>query len=133
MLPYLIGKEKKCPRLGFFYFSDDGDLTAVRYDNWKFIFMEQRAMGTLRIWGEPFTRLRLPKIFNLRMDPFERADITSNTYYEWTLRHAYLFIPAQQIVGEFLATFKKYPPRQKAASFTVDQVMAQLEAGLTSS
>lgn len=133
MLPYLTGEEKKSPRLGFFYFSDDGDLTALRYDNWKFVFMEQRATGTLRIWAEPFTRLRLPKMFNLRTDPFERADVTSNTYYEWMLRHAYLLIPAQQIVGEFLATFKDFPPRQKAASFTVDQVMEQLEAGLTSS
>lgn len=133
MLPYLTGKETKYPRQGFFYFSDDGDLTAVRYDNWKFVFMEQRVAGTLRIWAEPFTRLRVPKIFNLRTDPYERADVTSNTYYEWMLRRAYLVVPTQQIVGEFLATFKEFPPRQKAASFTIDQAMEQLEAGMTSS
>jgi arylsulfatase len=132
LLPYLTGKESKGPRNAFFYFSDDGDLTAMRYDNWKIVFMEQRATGTLKIWAEPFVALRLPKIFNLRTDPYERADITSNTYYDWIFDHAYLLVPAQQIVGEFLATFKEFPPRQKAASFTVDQVMAKLTEGIGS-
>jgi arylsulfatase len=104
----------------------------MRYDNWKIVFMEQRATGTLKIWAEPFVALRLPKIFNLRTDPYERADITSNTYYDWIFDHAYLLVPAQQIVGEFLATFKEFPPRQKAASFTVDQVMAKLTEGIGS-
>ena len=88
--------------------------------------MEQRAPGTLRIWAEPFVPLRVPKIFNLRTDPYERADITSNTYYDWLLDHAFLVVPAQAIVAEFLATFKEFPPRQKAASFTVDQVMEKM-------
>ncbi len=78
------------PRQHFFYVSDDGDLTAVRFDNWKLVFLEQRAPGTLRVWAEPFTQLRVPKMFNLRTDPYERADITSNTYYDWVLDHAWV-------------------------------------------
>jgi arylsulfatase A-like enzyme len=132
LLPHLTGKTKKSEREEYFYFSDDGDLTAFRYDNWKIVFAEQRVQGTLRIWAEPFVSLRVPKIFNLRTDPYERADITSNTYYDWLLDHAYLVVPAQAIVGQFLATFKEFPPRQKAASFGIDQVMAKLEAGLHS-
>ena len=125
-LPYLTGEEEKGPREGFFYFSDDGDLTACRYDNWKLIFKEQRMAGTCQIWAEPYVTLRIPKVFNLRTDPFERADITSNTYWDWMIDHAFLLIPAQKIVGDFLVTFAEFPPRQKAASFTVDQVMEKL-------
>jgi arylsulfatase len=132
LLPYLTGQEKKSPRVEYFYFSDDGDLTGLRYDNWKLVFMEQRATGTLRIWAEPFVPLRVPKLYNLRTDPYERADITSNTYYDWFLDHVYLLMPAQSAVGEFLKTFKEFPPRQKAASFTVDQVMEKLTEGVTS-
>src|SRR5499433_3489310 len=95
LLPYLTGKEEKSPRQGFIYFDDDGNLVALRFDNWKCVFMEQRAPGTLRIWAEPFTPLRLPKLFNLRTDPYERADITSNTYYDWLIDHVYLLVPAQ--------------------------------------
>ena len=101
----------------------------MRYDNWKLVFLEQRQTGTLKIWSEPFVHLRMPKIFNLRTDPYERADITSNTYYDWLIDRAYLLVPAQAIVGRFLATFQEYPPRQKAASFTVDQVMEKLLEG----
>lgn len=129
-LPYLTGQESKAPRQDFFYFSDDGDLTALRYDNWKFIFAEQRAPGTLRVWSEPFVKLRVPKIFNLRMDPYERADITSNTYYDWLLDHAFVLVPAQEHVAKFVSTFKEFPPRQKAASFTVDQVLQTLNQGI---
>ncbi len=132
LLPLLTGQEPKSPRISYFYFSDDGDLTGLRYDNWKIVFMEQRARGTLQIWAEPFVPLRVPKIFNLRTDPFERADVTSNTYYDWLLDHAFLLVPAQTYVGDFLATFKEFPPRQKAASFSLDQVMAKLEAGMGS-
>jgi arylsulfatase len=132
LLPYLTGQEAKSPRPGFFYFSDDGDLTAVRMDNWKQVFMEQRVTGTLQVWAEPFTLLRVPKLFNLRTDPYERADTTSNTYWDWLLDHAFLAVPTQAIVGEFLATFQEFPPRQKAASFTVDQVMEKLQAGIAS-
>ena len=102
----------------------------MRYDNWKLIFMEQRMPGTLQIWAEPFIPLRVPKMFNLRTDPYERADITSNTYWDWVIDHVYLLVPAQKIVGEFLVTFQEFPPRQKAASFTVDQVMEKLLAGI---
>jgi arylsulfatase A-like enzyme len=130
LLPYLTGQEAKSPRPGFFYFSDDGDLTAVRMDNWKLVFMEQRAVGTLQVWAEPFTLLRVPKMFNLRTDPYERADTTSNTYWDWLLDHAFLAVPTQGIVGEFLASFQQFPPRQKAASFTVDQVMDKLKSGI---
>jgi arylsulfatase len=131
-LDYWTGKTDKSPRKEFFYFSDDGDLTGLRYDNWKIVFMEQRAKGTLQIWAEPFTPLRVPKIFNLLTDPYERADITSNTYWDWMLDHAFMLVPAQAIAGEFLATFKEYPPRQKAASFSLENVMEKLEAGLPS-
>jgi arylsulfatase len=131
LLPYLTGKEKKGPRQGFIYFNDDGDLVALRFDNWKVVFLEQRCEGTLRVWAEPFTTLRLPKIFNLRTDPFERADVTSNTYYSWFLHHDYIALAAQAIVEPFLATFKEFPPRQKAASFTIDQALDKMTAMLS--
>ena len=126
LLPYLTGKEEKSPRKGFIYFDDDGNLVALRYDNWKVVFMEQRVQGTLRIWAEPFTPLRLPKLFNLRTDPFERADITSNTYYDWLLDHAFILFAAQGIVTEFIETFKEFPPAQKAATFTIDQALESM-------
>lgn len=132
LLPYLTGKTTECPRDSFFYFSDDGDLVALRYDHWKVVFMEQRMAGTLAIWLEPFVRLRAPKLYNLRTDPYERADITSNTYYDWYLNHVFLMLPAQTYVGKFLATFKEFPPRQKASSFTIDSAMDQLTAGIVS-
>jgi arylsulfatase A-like enzyme len=131
LLPYLTGQEKKSPRPGFIYFDDDGNLVALRFDNWKIVFMEQRCEGTLRIWAEPFTNLRVPKLFNLRTDPFERADITSNTYYDWMLDHVYIVLGAQPIVSQFVATFKEFPPRQKAASFTIDQALAAMAAAAT--
>ncbi|WDT80770.1 MAG: sulfatase-like hydrolase/transferase [Candidatus Manganitrophus sp.] len=128
LLPYLTGKEKKSPRQGLIYFDDDGNLVALRFDNWKVVFMEQRVQGTLRIWAEPFVALRIPKLFNLRTDPYERADITSNTYYDWFLNHDYIALAAQVIVTPFLETFKAFPPRQKAASFTIDQALEKMEA-----
>jgi len=126
ILPHLTGEAKTSPRHEIFYFSDDGDLTALRYDDWKLIFMEQRAEATLQAWIEPFVPLRLPLIFNLRRDPYERASITSNTYFDWLLDRAYLLVPAQTYVGSFLGTFQEFPPRQKAASFSLDQVMEKL-------
>ena len=122
-------KNVKSPRHEIFYFSDDGDLTAMRYDDWKLIFMEQRATGTLLLWANPFTPLRIPLIFNLRRDPYERSQITSNTYYDWLLDRAYLLVPAQAYVAKFLNTFKEYPPRQEAASFSLDKVLAKLQKG----
>jgi arylsulfatase len=114
------------PRREIFYFSDDGDLTALRYADWKLIFMEQKTEGTLRAWMEPFVPLRVPLILNLRRDPYERGPLTSNTYYDWMIDRAYLLVPAQAYVGGFLKTFREYPPRQKAASFSLDQVMEML-------
>ena len=90
------------------------------------MFMEQRRNGTLGVWAEPFVPRGLPKLFNLRTDPFERADITSNTYYDWFLDKAYMIMAAQAVVGPFLETFKKFPPRQKAASFTIDQALEKM-------
>ena len=119
-------------RKEIFYFSDDGDLTALRYGNWKLIFMEQKVEATLEAWANPFTPLRVPLMFNLRRDPYERAQITSNTYYDWMIDRVYLLVPAQQYVGKFLKTFQEYPPRQKAASFSLDQVMEQLTSGVGS-
>jgi arylsulfatase A-like enzyme len=127
LLPYLTGEVDKSPRPGFIYFDDDGDLVALRWNNWKVVFMEQRALGTLRVWAEPFVPLRVPKLFNLRTDPFEHADVTSNTYYDWLLDHAYLVFAAQVLVTEFLATFQKFPPRQKPASFTIDQALEKMQ------
>ena len=131
LLPYLLGQTPACPRPGLVYFSDDGDVLALRYDNWKVVFMEQRVEGTLRIWAEPFVELRVPKLFNLRTDPFERADVTSNTYYDWFLNNDFIALAATTLVSQFLETFKDFPPRQKAASFTIDQVVEKLESALT--
>jgi len=90
--------------------------------------MEQRARGTLELWAEPFTTLRVPKLYNLRTDPFERADITSNTYWDWYVSKAYMVMAAQALVEEFLKSFKAFPPRQRAASFTIDQAMEKMAA-----
>jgi len=129
VLPLLTGETKESPRKEFFYFNDDSELVGLRYDNWKFVFEEQRATGTLRIWGEPFVTLRFPKLFNLRTDPYERADITSNTYYDWWISRAFICVPAQDIVGRFLATFKEFPPSQEAGSFSLKLVMEKLAEG----
>ena len=126
-LPHLTGKQPNGSRHEVFYFTDDGDLSALRYRDWKLIFMEQRSTGTLELWANPFTPLRIPLIFNLRRDPYERSQLTSNTYYDWLIDRAYLLVPAQAYVGKFLGTFIEYPPRQKAASFSLDQVMQKLE------
>ena len=125
-LPRLMGEADEGPRKEVFYFTDDGDLSALRYGDWKLIFMEQKIPQTFRAWIEPFTPLRVPLILNLRRDPWERAPLTSNTYFDWLMDRAYLLVPAQEYVGNFLMTFKDYPPRQKAASFSLDQVMEKL-------
>jgi len=91
------------------------------------VFCEQKVEGTLEIWAAPFVCRRLPKIFNLRLDPYERADITSNTYNDFVLQRAFLLVPAQAFVAQFVATFKDFPPRQKPSSFSVDEVLAQME------
>ena len=126
LLPYLTGETKENPRNGFFYISDDGDILGLRFDNWKVVFMEQRCHGTLQVWAEPFTRLRLPKLYNLRTDPYEYADITSNTYYDWLIKHAYLLFSANVLAQQFAATFKEFPSLQAPNSFTIDDAIAKM-------
>lgn len=128
-LPYLLGETDEGPRDEIFYFGDQGELTALRYQDWKIIFLEQERYTTLRAWAEPWTELRVPLLFNLRRDPYERAYRTSNTYYDWMLDRVYLYVPAQAYVGQFLETFQEFPPRQKPASFSIDQVMEKLQEG----
>src|SRR5262249_35912955 len=110
--------------------SDDGDVLALRFDNWKVVFMEQRTEGTLQVWADPFVPLRVPYLFNLRTDPFERAKITSNTYWEWLFQNDYLVFASTVIVAQFLATFEEFPPRQRAATFSIDQAVEKLQAML---
>ena len=114
------------PRHEYFYFSDDGSLVGLRYDQWKIVFAEQRA-HSMDVWEEPFVTLRLPKIFNLRSDPFERADHDSVDYERWRIDRLFLLVPAQQYVGKFLSSFKEFPPSQKPGSFSLDQVLASLQ------
>jgi arylsulfatase A-like enzyme len=120
ILPYLEGTEAHSPRQDFYYFDDDGQLVAMRHQNWKYVFCEQRAPGNLEIWSNPFTCLRLPKIYNLRMDPYERADITSDQYYDWMVHNVYLGVQGQILAIQFMETFKEYPPSQAPASFSID-------------
>jgi len=128
ILPLLTGETEESPRKEIFYFSDDGDLTALRYRDWKLMFMEQKEWGTLRAWIEPYTVLRTPILFNLRRDPYERGYRTSNTFYDWMIDRIFFLVPAQAYVAQFLATFEEYPPRQEAASFSLDKVMEKLSS-----
>jgi len=123
LMPHLKGDAKENPRKGFLYWSDDGDLMALRVQNWKVHFMEQRAKG-FGVWGEPLVSLRVPKIINLRTDPFERAPDDASMFYDrWMAGLVFLLVPAQGIVGQFLKSFEEFPPRQKAASFSIDQAL----------
>ena len=127
-LPYLTGQQERGARKEFIYFNDDGDVVAMRYENWKAVFEEQRVNGTMRIWAEPFTKLRVPKFYNLRSDPYERADVTSNTYYDWFMSDAAgAFLASSAVVGQFLATFKEYPPSQRPSSFSIDQIVEKMQ------
>jgi arylsulfatase len=126
MLPYLSGEVTESPRNFFFYISDDGDILAIRMGDWKVVLMEQRAKS-LACWFEPFVRLRAPKMFNLRRDPFERADENSNTYWDWVISHAYLVYGMQGLVAQQIEAYMKFPPRQKPASFNLDAVLRTLE------
>ncbi|HEX7978399.1 MAG TPA: arylsulfatase [Gemmatimonadaceae bacterium] len=123
LIPRWKGQAKENPRRGFIYWSDDGDLLALRVDDWKATFMEQRSVG-LGVWQDPFVPLRFPKLYNLRSDPFERGDVDATLFYDkWVADRMFMFIPAQAIVTEFLKTFEEFPPRQKPASFSVDQAL----------
>ena len=125
-LPYLTGQQDKSARPYFVYFNDDADLVAFRFANWKLVFEEQRAQGTLLVWGEPFTKLRIAKFYDLHADPFERADITSNTYWDWLMDHAYIQYGAVAQIAEYLETYKESPPSQKPASFSVEGLMENM-------
>jgi arylsulfatase len=126
LLPYLTGQVKESPRKEMFYFTDDGQLSALRYGQWKMMFSEQRA-HSFDVWQEPYVTLRFPKLLNLRRDPFERADHESIGYGQWRAERMYLLSPAANYVGKFLGTFKDYPPRQKPGSFNLDRVLESLE------
>ena len=125
-LPYLTGREKKGPRKEMFYFTDDGSLSALRYGDWKLVFSEQRAHG-FEVWQEPLVPLRLPKLFNLRRDPFERADHEAMGYEKWRIDRLFALVPAQAYVAKFLGTFREFPPRQKPGSFSLDRVLEELQ------
>jgi len=127
-LPNWLGEEDAGPRKEIFYFTDDGSLSALRYNDWKIMFTEQRAHGW-HVWADPLVPLRLPLIQNVRMDPFERAHHESMNYGHWFFDRLFVLVPAQAIVGEFLATFREYPPRQKPGSFSLDRVLEELQQG----
>jgi arylsulfatase len=127
MLPYFTGEAEHSPRDFFFYVSDDGDILAIRMDDYKAVLAEQRATR-LMAWAEPFVKLRVPKMFNLRTDPFERADDSSNTYWDWVISHSWVMYKMQATVAGQIENFVKYPPRQTPAAFNLDAVMRQLES-----
>ena len=128
MAPFLKGDTAEPPRKEFLYWTDDGDLAALRYDQWKLDFLEQRAEG-FGVWEEPMVQLRLPKLFTLRGDPFERADHEGIGYPRWRIDRAFMLVPAQAYIGQWLQSFAEFPPRMKAASFGIDQVMRQITQG----
>ncbi len=127
MVPYLTGEVKESPRRSVMYFSDDGDVMAVRVGDYKFNLALQEA-HTMQLWAEPFKKLRVPHITNIRRDPFERADFNSNTYWDWIVNHVPQLYLMQEVVAEQIAGFATFPPRQKPASFNLDAVMAQAQA-----
>jgi arylsulfatase len=114
------------PRKAFFYWTDDGDLAGLRYDQWKLVFMEQREEG-FNVWEEPLVTLRVPKLFNLRSDPFERADYEASDYAHWRIDRVFLLVPAQVFVAQYLATFQAFPPRQPPGTFSLGQVMNKMK------
>lgn len=126
-LSLLTGQTQEGARKEFFYFNDDGQVVALRYERWKVVFMENRGVG-FGVWREPFVTLRVPKLFDLRMDPYERADDSSNTYNDWLIRRVFLLVPAQAMARQFLETFKDFPPRQRPDSFNLDGVLRQMES-----
>jgi arylsulfatase A-like enzyme len=125
-LPLMTGQTKEGARKEFFYFNDDGQMVAMRYERWKVVFLENRGVG-FGVWREPFVQLRVPKLFDLRMDPFERADTASNTYNDWFLDRVYLMVPAQAMARQFYETFREFPPRQRPDSFNLEGILRQME------
>ena len=125
LLPNFAGQAAEWPRAEKFYFTDDGSLSAVRYEGWKVMFTVQEAHG-IEVWKEPYKVLRAPLIFNLRQDPFERAQHESIGYDQWWTEHIFFFVPAATFVGNFLSTFRDFPPRQRPGSFTIDGALEML-------
>jgi arylsulfatase A-like enzyme len=128
MLAYFKGESDVSPRQNFFYVNDDGQVVAIRYDDWKVVFLENRGQA-FGVWREPFTPLRVPLLFNLRRDPFEKAQHNSNTYDDWFLDRPYVLVPLQQMAARFLMTMKEYPPSQSPGSFNLEKIQKQLEGG----
>jgi arylsulfatase len=126
MLPFWTGDVDQNPRHEFLYWMDDGDLGALRYNRWKEVFLDQRAHGR-GVWIDPAIKLRMPFIFDLLADPFEKAQLDSTNYNMWVSEHAFLSYPVQEYLTKSLSTFREFPPRQKSASFSIDSVMAQLQ------
>jgi len=127
LLPYWKGEVKANPRSGFLYWSDEGDLMAVRYGNWKVHFTEQRAEG-LKAWQDPFVPLRCPKLVNLRSDPFEWADVSGDMFYpKWRADRIFVLAPAGALVGQYIQTLMEFPPRQRPESWSVGDVMEKLQ------
>jgi arylsulfatase len=129
LLPYFKGEAMEAPRKEFFYWTDDGNLANLRYDRWKLVFMEQRAHG-FEVWQEPMVTLRLPKLFDMRGDPFERADHEAEEYNMWRFERAFLILPGVAYVSQHLATYKNFPPRQKPGSFNLEQVLQTLQSNV---
>jgi arylsulfatase A-like enzyme len=132
-LPYLTGQQPKGAREEFFYFNDDGALVAVRFDDWKFVFEKQEQTGQMDVWANPFKPLRVPKMFNLRMDPYEHAEISGSGYDQWRVENAYLFAQATMKSAAFLETFVQYPPSQRPASFSIDGVRRAVDVEIDKS
>jgi arylsulfatase len=125
-LDYLSGKSKESPRKEFFYVNDDGQIVAIRLGDWKAIFLENRGQA-FGVWREPFTELRVPLLFNLRRDPFEKSQHNSNTYNDWFLDRVFVLVPMQQVAGKFLMTMAEYPPSQTPGSFNLEKIQKQIE------
>jgi arylsulfatase A-like enzyme len=123
--PYFKGETQQGPRKEFLYWTDEGGLSALRYNKWKLLFLVQRAHG-FDVWQEPFVQLRVPMLVDLHADPFERAEYEAGDYAHWRIDRLYLLVPAQAFVGQWLQSFKDFPPRQKPASFNLDQVIQQI-------
>ncbi len=129
MLDYLSGKADQSPRKEFFYVNDDGQVVAIRYDDWKVVFLENRGQA-FGVWREPFTELRVPLLFNLRRDPFERAQHNSNTYNDWFIDRAFVIVPLQGLAAKFLISMKEYPPSQSPGSFNLTKIEEKLKASM---
>ena len=127
LLDYLSGKVKESPRKEFIYVNDDGEIVAIRIGDWKVVYLENRGEA-FGVWREPFVQLRVPLLFNLRRDPFEKSQHNSNTYNDWLIDRAFVLVPITEMASKFLMTMKEYPPSQTAGSFNLSKMQKQIEA-----